>query len=221
MRNPMTGVFRESRMRESSHVRFDEGMVSPRVILLLSVLLYWPVRFFFPPSGEPKTNMAADERRSNQQGGAHVTVKRRGRGNAPGLCENGGMRHLMILAALLAVLAPPRSAAQYVRPRPAGATATTGPYTGPAVTFNGTLKGLTKKQLVVDLDQSDPDADHQSLTFRFSKKTKFLKGDQPIKPADIAMGTHISLDAVRDGDQKLSAVNVFVAPPPAADKTVH
>jgi hypothetical protein len=120
------------------------------------------------------------------------------------------MRHLAILTVLLALLAPPMGA-QYVRRQPG--LATPGPYGGPPVTFNGVLKSITKKQLIVDLDQTDPESAQQSLTFRFSKKTKFMKGDQAIKPADIAMGTHISLDATRDGDQKFSAVNVFVVPP--------
>jgi len=123
------------------------------------------------------------------------------------------MRHLAILTVLLALLAP-QIGAQYVRRRPA--TITPGPYTGPPVTFNGVLKSMTKKQLIVDLDQTDPESAQESMTFRFSKKTKFMKGDQAIKPTDIAMGTHISLDATRDGDQKLSAVNVYVVPP--ADK---
>jgi len=123
------------------------------------------------------------------------------------------MRYIAILTLLLALMLPARLPAQYSRRRgPASATATSGPYSGPAVTFNGTLKALTKKELVVDLDPGDPDADRQSLTFRFSKKTKFLKDDQPIKATDIEVGTHISLDATRDGDLKLSALNVMVAP---------
>jgi hypothetical protein len=65
----------------------------------------------------------------------------------------------------------------------------------------------------MDLDRPEPEAEQQSLTFRLSKKTKFLKDDQPIKLSDIAVGTHISLDATRDGDLKLSALNVMVAPP--------
>jgi hypothetical protein len=128
--------------------------------------------------------------------------------------ENETMRHIAILAAILGLLLPGGLTAQYSRRRlPSSATATSGPYNGPAVTFNGTLKTLTKKELVVDLDPADADAERQSLTFRFSKKTKFMKGDQAIKPSDLAVGTHISLDATRDGDLKLSAVNVFVAPP--------
>jgi hypothetical protein len=114
---------------------------------------------------------------------------------------------------LLALLLPARLPAQYSRRRgPASATANSGPYSGPAVTFNGTVKALTKKELTVDLDPTDPGAERQSLTFRLSKKTKFLKDDQPVKPSDIEVGTHIALDATRDGDLKLSALNVMVAP---------
>jgi hypothetical protein len=95
---------------------------------------------------------------------------------------------------------------------PSSATANSGPYAGPAVAFNGTVKALTKKELTLDLDRPDPGADQQSLTFRLTKKTKFLKDDQPIKMSDIELGTHISLDATRDGDLKFSALNVMVAP---------
>ncbi len=74
---------------------------------------------------------------------------------------------------------------------------------------------LTKKELIVDLDKAGPTEDQQTLTFRLSKKTKFLKDDKEIKPADLAVGMHITVDATRDGDQKLSALNVM-APTPAA-----
>ena len=107
------------------------------------------------------------------------------------------MRHIAILTVLLGLLLPARLPAQYSRRRPASATANSGPYNGPAVTFNGTVKTLTKKELTVDLDPTDPGADRQSLTFRVSKKTKFLKDDQPIKPSDIEVGVHISLDQRR------------------------
>jgi hypothetical protein len=121
------------------------------------------------------------------------------------------MRYIAILSLILAVLLPVRMPAQYARRLPTSATATAGPYKGPAVSFNGTVKAITKKDLTLDLDPGDPGADRQSITFRVSKKTKFLKGDRPIKPSDIEVGTHISLDATRDGDQKLSALNVLVA----------
>ena len=133
--------------------------------------------------------------------------------NSARFCENECMRHIAILTVLLVLLMPARLAAQYSRRRLGSATATSGPYNGPAVTFNGTVKTIAKKELTVDLDPADPGAERQSLTFRLSKKTKFLKGDRPIKPSDIEVGVHISLDATRDGDQKLSALTVMAAPP--------
>lgn len=124
------------------------------------------------------------------------------------------MRRLAMLAMVLAVILPLRLPAQYTRRRTASATATPGPAGAPPVSFNGTVKSVNKKDLVLDLDPPDPQAERQTLTFRFSRKTRFLKGDQVIKPSDIELGTHISLDAIREGDLKLTAVNVFVAPPP-------
>lgn len=122
------------------------------------------------------------------------------------------MRHIAIYPVILALLLAAMSPAQYARRRgPSSASANSGPYTGPAVTFNGTLKALTKKELLVDLDRAAPSDDPESLTFRFSKKTKFLKGDKPIQASDMEVGMHITLDATRDGDQKLSALNVMVA----------
>ena len=124
------------------------------------------------------------------------------------------MRYFIFFPALLMLLLPGLSPAQYGSRRrgPASATANSGPYSGPAVTFHGTLKAMTKKELVVDLDATEPAEEKQSLTFRFSKKTKFLKDDKEIKPADVAVGTHITLEATRDGDLKLSALDVTVAP---------
>jgi hypothetical protein len=120
------------------------------------------------------------------------------------------MRRILVFSSLLALLLPVLSMAQvgYGRRRgPTSATATSGPYTGPAVTFQGTVKSLSKKELTIDVD-----AEEQSLTFRVEKKTKFLKDGKEIKLADITEGTHVSVDATREGDQKLSALNVMVAP---------
>ena len=125
------------------------------------------------------------------------------------------MRHILVFSVLLALLAAllPAQGGYSRRRGPVSATANSGPYSGPAVTFNGTVKVLTKKELIVDLDSTEPSAERQSLTFRLSKKTKFLKDDKEVKPSDIEVGTHITLDATRDGDLKLSALNVMVAPP--------
>ena len=121
------------------------------------------------------------------------------------------MRMNLFLALILLSWLPGSMPGQYVRRLPSAAAAQAGPYNGPAVSFNGTVKAITKKQIIVDVDRGDSAADPESLTFRVSKKTRFLKDAQPIKPEDIARGTHISLEATRDGDNKFSALNVTVA----------
>jgi len=76
------------------------------------------------------------------------------------------------------------------------------------VTFQGKLKVLTKKELIVEVDSGE-----ESLTFRILKKTRFLKDGKEIKPADVTPGTVVAVDVARDPDQKFSALNVIVSPP--------
>jgi hypothetical protein len=125
------------------------------------------------------------------------------------------MRNTITFLALLAVLLASVSPAQMDPRRRRQSTATTNPglYNGPAVTFHGTLKALNKKEIIVDLDKEQTSEEQESLSFRLSRKTKFTAKDKEIKPADIAVGTHIWVDATRDGDLKLSALNVMIAPP--------
>jgi hypothetical protein len=120
------------------------------------------------------------------------------------------MRNILVWTALLVAMTAAVLPGQYSRRRSV-ATATAAPYNGPAVSFNGTVKALTKKEIIIDLDSED-----ESLTLRRSGKTKFFKDDKEIKAADIRVGTHVTLDATRDGDQKLSALKVMVAPAAAA-----
>ena len=61
------------------------------------------------------------------------------------------------------------------------ATATGGTYNGPAVTFHGTVKSLTKKEIIIDLDGAEPDGE-QTLTLRRSGKTKFFKDERRSRP---------------------------------------
>ena len=116
------------------------------------------------------------------------------------------MRNVLVWTALLVAMTAAVLLGQYSRRRSV-ATATAGPYNGPAVSFNGTVKSLTMKEIIIDLDSEE-----ESLTLRRSGKTKFFKDDKEIKAADIPVGTHVTLDATRDGDQKLSALKVMVAP---------
>ena len=114
--------------------------------------------------------------------------------------------------ALAAVLVPAVMFSQYGR-RTRGTTANPGAYNTPAVTFQGKLKALSKKELIIDVDGSG-----ESLTFRVSGKTHFVKDGKDIKLKDVTLGTVVAVDANREPDLKFSALNVIVNPPkPKAD----
>ncbi|MFN7997528.1 MAG: hypothetical protein U0Q18_28175 [Bryobacteraceae bacterium] len=129
------------------------------------------------------------------------------------------MSKISVLVIASALVFASVAAGQYAR-RSRGssmATATTGPYNGPAVTFHGTLKSVTKKEILLELDAVEQNED-QSLTLRRSGKTKFFKNEQEVKASDIPLGTKVTLDATRDGDMKLSALRVAVSPSPQPAK---
>lgn len=113
--------------------------------------------------------------------------------------------------AIVALLSPVLVVGQvgYPRRTRGPTTGSAGVYDGPAVTFQGKLKALTKKDLRIDTD-----TEQQSITFRVSSKTHFNKDGKPIKLSDVSLETIVQVDAVRDPDQKLSAINVIVSPPP-------
>ncbi len=76
---------------------------------------------------------------------------------------------------------------------------------GLIVTFHGSLKKMTKKEILI---QSD---DHQLLTIRRNRETKFTKDNQEIKAYAIDLETPLTIDVRQDVDLKLIAVNVMVA----------
>ena len=86
-------------------------------------------------------------------------------------------------------------------------------YKGVLISFHGTLKKLAKKEIIIESAEN-----HELLTFRRNKNTKFLNGDAVIKPTDIDMEMQVWLDASEDVDLKLMAVNLNVAAP-AKDRT--
>jgi len=77
---------------------------------------------------------------------------------------------------------------------------------GLVVTFHGALKKLTKKEILI---QSD---DNQLLTFRCSKKTKFLGAEGEVKPTDIDLESPVTISASEDVDLKLMAISVKADP---------
>lgn len=82
------------------------------------------------------------------------------------------------------------------------------PQHGPTPTFEGTLRMLTKKEIVIQLQTE------QVLSIRRDHKTRFVEKGKEIKPEKIAAGTPLAIDVKEDADLKPLAVKVVVNPPP-------
>jgi hypothetical protein len=82
-----------------------------------------------------------------------------------------------------------------------------------AGSFHGKLKDLSSKQITIQTD------DDQIVTIHRSRKTKFLKGTQTIKPSDIDIETPVTVDASEDVDLSLTAVSVTVDTPKKSPET--
>jgi hypothetical protein len=107
--------------------------------------------------------------------------------------------------------------AQYGYPRRT-ARRTAGPNNGvpngitPVVTMRGALRLIDKKKITIDASED------QILTFKRSKKTKFLKGTKEVKPDDFPEGAAVVIEASRAMNGDYDAVNVFLGEPPKPDK---
>jgi hypothetical protein len=120
------------------------------------------------------------------------------------------MQRIIAAWALAALLAPALLFSQgtYGRRTRTPNGSNPGVYDVPNVTFQGHLKALTKKELRIDVESEE-----QSITFRVTRKTHFMKDGKEIKLADVPLGTIVAVDASRDPDLKFSALNVVVSPP--------
>ena len=80
----------------------------------------------------------------------------------------------------------------------------------PVATFHGTLKSLSRKELVLLLPGD------QEVTFYISHKTKFSQNNKPVKPAGIPDGASLSVDGKRDilGNTEAVAVRVETSAKP-------
>src|SRR6478735_5111499 len=115
-----------------------------------------------------------------------------------------------ILCLLLAIL-PALVFGQYSRQRRRGSP---GPNNGapggasPEVDIHGVLRSINKKDIVIDT------GDDQILTFKRTKKTRFLKGASEIKPDDFPDAAKVTIEASRAMNGDLDAINVFLGEPP-------
>jgi len=78
----------------------------------------------------------------------------------------------------------------------------------PLATFQGSVRSISKKEIVVDMPED------QSIAFHISHKTKFVKDAKPVKPATIAAGMKVMVDGKRDLLGNVEAVTVTVDPKP-------
>jgi len=118
------------------------------------------------------------------------------------------MSRLLRVITIASVLLPALLLGQYY-PRPHRGiygTPNPGAY-NVAGSFHGKLKELTSKEITITTD------DDQVVSIHRSRKTKFLKGTQTIKPSDIDLETPITVDASEDVDLTLTAISVTVDTP--------
>jgi hypothetical protein len=112
-------------------------------------------------------------------------------------------------AILLGVVVPALLLAQYY-PRPRRGIVPGTPNPGAynvAGSFHGKLKELTGKEITIETE------DEQLVSIHRTRKTKFLKGTQTIKPSDIDLETMVTVDATEEVDLSLTAVSVTVDTP--------
>lgn len=118
------------------------------------------------------------------------------------------MFKLVRVGVFTALLLPALLLAQYYpRSRRLGpSTPNPGAY-NVAGSFHGKLKDLTSKEITIETE------DDQLVSIHRSRKTKFYKGTQTIKPSDIDLETPVTVDAAEDVDLSLTAVKVTVDTP--------
>jgi hypothetical protein len=69
--------------------------------------------------------------------------------------------------------------------------------------FQGKLKQLTDKEIVIE------NRSNQMVSIRRSRKTKFLRNNEPVHPSDIDLDTPIIVE-VREEKRSLAALNVSI-----------
>jgi hypothetical protein len=123
------------------------------------------------------------------------------------------MPRILRAALLLGAILPAILSAQSVYRTRRGAPGTPVPpaYKDVAGSFHGKLKQLTKKDIMIETE------DEQTVSMRVSGKTKYYKGNEPIKATDIDIETPVTVDASEDSDLKFTAINVIVDVPKKND----
>ncbi|HTC35862.1 MAG TPA: hypothetical protein VK724_20970 [Bryobacteraceae bacterium] len=119
------------------------------------------------------------------------------------------LRAVLLLGAILPAILSAQSV--YRTRRGAPGTPVPPAYKDVAGSFHGKLKQLTKKDIMIETE------DEQTVSMRVSGKTKYYKGNEPIKATDIDIETPVTVDASEDSDLKFTAINVIVDVPKKND----
>ena len=82
-----------------------------------------------------------------------------------------------------------------------------GPVADVSINVQGVLKGLSKKELLVETGE-----DH-TISLRRTSKTKFFREDKQVKADDVALEEKVSVEVAQDKDAKLMAVMVKLGAP--------
>src|ERR1700680_1433586 len=100
----------------------------------------------------------------------------------------GAYSRIAPLALVALLLVPPAALDGQMRGRRGGSSSAPAhpeAFKGVVVTFHGTLKKLTKKEIMIESSEDN----HELVTFRRSKGTKFFEKDAEIKSGAIDLET--------------------------------
>lgn len=81
------------------------------------------------------------------------------------------------------------------------------------LSFSGVLKGISKRELVIE-----PEPDNQ-MTFVRSKRTRFLRGGKEIKDDAVKPGTAVTIQSFTRLNGELEAVTVTLNEPADQDSS--
>ena len=85
-----------------------------------------------------------------------------------------------------------------------GTSSIAGAYNMPSATMHGTLKKITSKDIIINVEGD------QLVTIDRTHKTKFLRDGKEIKPADIAIGSVVTVDVNHDPQLHPLAITLTV-----------
>lgn len=113
---------------------------------------------------------------------------------------SGGVQliRLLILLSLVGILMPAQPRGRRQQPK------ANQPVETIAADFEGTVRGITSKELVMET------ADGNTLQFHLGRKTEFYKGTERAKWSAIQVGMHVKVEGKKAPDNSLDAVRVEV-----------